>query len=132
MITIMLPWPDKDLSPNARVHWRKKAEAVKLAREVGHYSAHGREIEYNGRFVAEFIFHPPDRRRRDLDNCLASCKSYIDGVCDYVGIDDSQIKRKTLEWGALVEGGSVELRIGAITKTADSGNTDDRYYRKDE
>jgi hypothetical protein len=31
-MTLHLPWPPKELSPNARVHWAKKSKAAKAYR----------------------------------------------------------------------------------------------------
>ena len=39
---------------------------------------------------ATITFHPPDARRRDLDNMLASSKSAIDAVSEAIGTDDSK------------------------------------------
>jgi hypothetical protein len=39
VITITLPWPDKRLSPNARCHWREKANAANMARAEGRIAA---------------------------------------------------------------------------------------------
>jgi crossover junction endodeoxyribonuclease RusA len=122
MITIELPWPDKRLSPNSRVHWRTKGAAAKEAREHGLYGV--LEITHvwpkekapplkplPEQFEATYIFHPPDKRRRDVDNILSSCKNFQDGVCDGLEIDDSRIKRTVLEWGEVVKGGKVVLRL---------------------
>lgn len=35
-------------------------------------------------------FHPPDGRRRDLDNLLASVKAGLDGISEAVQVDDSR------------------------------------------
>ena len=58
--------------------------------------------------------YPPDKKRRDLDNVFASMKSAIDGVCQGLEIDDSQIHRVTLEWGVVVKDGAVELELKGI------------------
>jgi crossover junction endodeoxyribonuclease RusA len=60
---------------------------------------------------AQFIFHPPDRRRRDIDNVHAMCKPFQDGVCRSLSVDDSRIKRTVLEWGEVVKGGKVTLTL---------------------
>jgi crossover junction endodeoxyribonuclease RusA len=122
MITIELPWPDKRLSPNSRCHWHEKAEAAKIAREQGLYGV--LEITYiwpkdkapplkplPEQFEAQYTFHPPDKRHRDVDNVHSSCKNFQDGVCDALEIDDSRIKRTVLEWGEVVKGGKVVLRL---------------------
>jgi crossover junction endodeoxyribonuclease RusA len=36
------------------------------------------------------IYAPPDKRRRDTDGMLSACKSYLDGIADHIGLDDSK------------------------------------------
>lgn len=123
MITIELPWPDKDLSPNTNLHWYPKNKAKDKAREDGAWCTHmvmmDMSIPVDSFFVencekATLIFHPPDRRRRDQDNAIASMKSYLDGVCDKLGFDDSQFEKINGEWGDIVKGGKVILTLEAI------------------
>ena len=122
MIEITLPWPAKELSPNSRCHWREKAEATLDAKEQGCYAvleiqtvwpidADIQPSPFPDKFEACYKFHPPDRRKRDIDNCLAMMKAYQDGVCAAIGIDDSRIRRTVLEWGEVVKGGRVVLRL---------------------
>jgi len=33
-------------------------------------------------------FYPPDKRRRDFDNQIASFKAGFDGIADVIGVDD--------------------------------------------
>lgn len=89
-VTVNLPWPHKDLSPNARGHWAKKAKAKKKARHDAAacaLEAGVRHISGNSLLV-KVVFCPPDNRHRDLDNMLASLKAGLDGIADVVGIDD--------------------------------------------
>ena len=117
MLTVDLPWPDKRLSPNARNHWTAKAEASQTAKAQGCYLTMEVRDPYIDltqqppHYEAHYIFHPPDKRRRDIDNFLAMMKNYQDGVCAALGIDDSRIKRTVIEWGAVVKGGKVVLRL---------------------
>ena len=120
MIEIVLLWPDKRLSPNARVHWAvlsalketSKGDAWWSTFEALQGSRHpGRADKYE----AQYIFNPPDRRKRDIDNCLAMMKEAQDGVCDYLGLDDSRIKRTVLEWGDVTPGGKVVLRLEELS-----------------
>ena len=115
MIEITLPWPDKRLSPNARVHWREKAGAADEAHRAGYLVALATEdLPYvlDGlSYVVSYEFCPPDRRRRDQDNYLGMMKNYVDGVFHYLRSDDSRIKRTVLEWGEVVKGGKVVLRL---------------------
>ncbi len=40
------------------------------------------------RVAVSFEFCPPDERRRDRDNLIASMKAVTDGIADALGIDD--------------------------------------------
>lgn len=37
-------------------------------------------------------FYPPNRQKRDVDNCLSACNAGIDGMAQALGIDDSLLK----------------------------------------
>src|SRR5690242_2636782 len=90
-----LPWPPRELSPNARVHYLAKSRVTKAYREQAYWLARKSSAEmFPCSVLAEtpitlaFTFHPPDRRRRDLDTMLSSVKSGIDGVADAMGVND--------------------------------------------
>lgn len=90
---IILPYPSPNLSPNARVHWAKKAKSAKLAREAGRMATlAARPSDYGGEYpiAMRIIAYPPDKRRRDADNLLASLKSSLDGIADALKVDDSR------------------------------------------
>ena len=63
MNVVFLPWPPKELSPNASIHWAKKAKFKKA-------------------------FYPPDKRHRDADNMVAAIKSGLDGLADALMVND--------------------------------------------
>lgn len=90
--SIVLPWPDKRLSPNARFHWAQKALATKKARVDAAWAA--REAGLQGieaqAIKATIIFSPKTALAYDLDNALASLKPAIDGIAAVVGVDDSR------------------------------------------
>lgn len=44
------------------------------------------------RVSLRLLFVPPDRRRRDDDNLIASFKPYRDGISDALGIDDAHFR----------------------------------------
>ena len=114
MIEIHLPWPDKRLSPNARVHWAVKARAVKSARSDGYWCTWLIGLAWRidkVKFVSQYTFYPPDRRQRDQDNYSAMMKSYQDGVCDALGVDDFCFQMDAPVWGEVVKGGRVVLRL---------------------
>jgi crossover junction endodeoxyribonuclease RusA len=115
--SITLPWPDKRLNPNARVHWADLAKAKKAARNAAAWEARiqGAHIIKGkaGRVRATITFSPPDRRARDLDNCIAAMKAAIDGIADVIGVDDSKWTF-TATMGEPVKGGRVRLDIEAV------------------
>lgn len=111
---LRLPYPASILSPNSpKRHWRAKQPAKEAARTEAYLES----VQFQSTFAGVkklkmlLIICPPDHKRRDLDNVFASMKSSIDGMCKGLGIDDSQIRRVTLEWGAVVKGGAVELEL---------------------
>ena len=114
---ITLPWPDPALSPNKRIDRRAligiKAKAKQAAWALTRKSNAGsfKHLAEHGLHV-RYTFNPPDRRRRDLDNLLSSMKSAIDGLALAIGVDDSEFRVITLQWGDVVKGGSVVVDIG--------------------
>lgn len=111
MSVIILPWPDKRLSPNARPHWGAKARAAKSARHAGYFAAKAAKasITWEGDIHAFITFYPPDRRGRDDDNLIASFKSYRDGIADALGIDDKRIRIHPVLADEIRTGGAVEV-----------------------
>lgn len=87
---ITLPWPPKELSPNARCHWAVKARAFKAYRLDCWASFAGFRKALVGRTSFAVTFHPPSGRRHDIDNCFASIKAAIDALAQITGIDDSE------------------------------------------
>lgn len=116
-IAVVLPWPSRKLSPNANAHWRVKAEekrkyrkacCVETIRQAPPAPREGMLLRL------EMAFSPPDRRRYDVDNLLASMKSGIDGMCDALAIDDSgfdSVLVKKLDRDPEQDGGCVYVRI---------------------
>lgn len=87
---ISLPWPDRDLHPNARVHFRPLAAAKKLARNDAYWLAKKAGIHppAEGRIILVVSFFWPDNRPRDLDGAFASLKAHFDGIADALGVND--------------------------------------------
>lgn len=117
---ILLPWPDPGLSPNARVHRMVKAKIAKEMRQLGYLAAH--QATLGGLFggakalQVSLRFQPPDGRRRDLDNLYASMKPYLDGVFDFLGVDDALVRVAHLHLDQQqVEGGRVWLEVGRLS-----------------
>ena len=97
MIEIKLPFPDKKLSSNARLHWKAKLSAKAIARNVGYFACYEMMTEGRNNIIdsladkklAIFIkVHAPNNRRHDILNVGDNLKYYIDGICEALGIDD--------------------------------------------
>ncbi len=113
MAELFLPWPDKRLSPNARVHWSSLARAKKAAKRTAYYTTLEAGI---GKIEADtlsvkYSFFPPDHRRRDADNMLAACKAYADGIAQAIGIDDSKWNIAIAARGAVERAGMVKVEL---------------------
>ena len=96
------PWPPKELSPNARVHWRALAKAKAEYKEDCGWSLAGwKSGGVNAPappVMAQVTFVVADRRRRDSDNHMAMLKPVWDAlVALEVLEDDSHDKLKIAE-----------------------------------
>lgn len=115
MRELVLPWPSKDLSPNARTHWAKRAKAAKAQREQARLLAiaagwRGAALP-DGRLHLWIDFYPPTKRLPDDDNMLARIKPARDGIADALGIDDKRFVSHPLVRDAPVKGGAVVIRL---------------------
>lgn len=114
---LVLPWPSRDLHPNARVHWARRAKAAKSARFMA--CALTRSLGWRGEQLPPGRLHlwidayPPDRRRRDTDGVLSSLKSTIDGIADALGIDDHRFVPHPWLKDEVRHGGEIRVRITA-------------------
>src|SRR5690242_1394791 len=89
---IELPWPPKELTPNARRrnHWRVTQRHAKEYRlrcfllTVAAKAPKG--------VITSVTFYPPDRRRRDDDGMIGAFKAGRDGVADALGCDDHKFR----------------------------------------
>jgi Holliday junction resolvase RusA-like endonuclease len=96
-IALTLSFPPRELSPNYRSrHWTQVARAKKAYRTecmVDARNARDCRTEYPLRAPVEahvvFVVGARDRLP-DVDNCLASLKAGIDGVCDAGVITDDR------------------------------------------
>ena len=79
--------PPAALSPNSRLHFRRKAKIVKEWRELTHLTTMVaiQRQRIRGKWERAIwspIFTWPDRRRRDEDNACSRCKPLLDGIVD--------------------------------------------------
>lgn len=88
-LDICLPHPHRALRPNGRAHWAVRARRTKEAkfrawlkvRSAGPDAAALNPVRYAVTWY--FKGAVPD-----ADNCLASCKAYLDGAAQAFGVDD--------------------------------------------
>ena len=116
MNVLYLPWPNRDLHPNARVHWARRARVAHAAREFAAWEAKAKWVKGAvpaGPLALLVTFCAPDRRRRDQDGCLSAIKAYLDGIADAMRFDDSRIAKTVLAWGEPKRGGEVVVRLEA-------------------
>lgn len=112
-IKFFLPWPNKTLSPNSRVHWSALAKAKKKAKSDAYYLALEAGL---GKIEADTVsvkltFYPPSKRRYDSDNLLAQHKGAIDGISQAIGIDDSKFQITFGMAGVIEKNGMVKVEL---------------------
>lgn len=113
-VVIELPYP-----PSANHYWRRVGDRTLISREGRKFRkrviarlARRTAKPMSGRVAVHVTAHPPDRRRRDLDNAM---KALLDAL-GHGGVyeDDGQIDRLEIERGSVVPGGKVVVRITPI------------------
>lgn len=110
---IFLPWPDRRLSPNARVHWTALARAKKQSKKWAFYltkEAGLGKIEADS-ITVKYSFFPPSRRAYDLDNLVASMKAAADGIALAIGVDDSKWNIAVSPRGPVERNGMVKVDL---------------------
>ena len=108
---VLLGWPPKVLSPNARTHWAARSRAAKAYRYSCFMAAKlAGLVAPAGRILLQLEFLPPTARRRDDDNLLASFKAGRDGLADALGIDDSLFVSQ-VQIGEVHPGGAVRVTL---------------------
>ena len=110
---ITLPWP-----PTVNTYWRHVGKRTLLSKKGREYRTLVRlavlaqawnKYEMKGSLEVRIIAHPPDKRRRDLDNLP---KAILDSL-EHAGVfeDDNQVARLVIERAALRPGGEVRVTI---------------------
>lgn len=115
-LEVVLPWPGRELSPNARHrHWSEKSSATKAYRDIayvlGRQAMGSRAGAPDGEYRVALRFRPPNIRNRDQDNMVASMKSGLDGLARAIGLDDCKFRLDEPEIAEVHEGGAVMVRI---------------------
>ena len=84
---ITLPWPDKALSPNSRKDRRYTGDIRQSYRKACWALCNAAKLDRSLTHL-NITFHPPDGRKRDLDNMLGAIKYGLDGMALALGVDD--------------------------------------------
>jgi crossover junction endodeoxyribonuclease RusA len=113
---ITLPWPNKLLSPNSRVHYIVKSKAAKAAKKVGHLCTLESKvrIDWDGEIHLWITFYPPDKRSRDDDNLIGSFKHYRDGIAQALGIDDKRFRTHPFVSDQVSKNGMVIVKLTQV------------------
>ncbi len=111
MITLIFPYPPKELNPNKKMHWAVKARYAKAYRGICKDIATSKWWSIpTGDLVLDLEFYPPDNRRRDDDNMIASFKNGRDGLAEALGIDDVRFQTRFKVMDKF-KGGKVVVKI---------------------
>lgn len=108
---IELPWPSHTLNPNNTSHWRVKAKVKQAQKDIAYAAAKAVPPPKVTPVHLKFIFYPPDKRKRDLDNLLASMKAACDGISYAWEINDSQFRPITIDMGTVIKKGKVVICV---------------------
>lgn len=117
---IELPWLNRHLSSNARIHWAQRQKLVRSCRNTAHVMtlATLKPWERDALRVGTDKIHvfitylPPDNRRRDRSNmdCNLTMKAYLDGIADAIGVDDNRFV-PSYRVGEVTKGGGVIVEM---------------------
>ena len=123
-MTLELPWP-----PSVNHYYRHVGPRVLISREgriyretVANRLKASRVRKFTGSVELQIQLYPPDRRRRDIDNCM---KCLLDSLT-IGGLyeDDSQIKKMSIEMLEPMEHGMAVLKVKNYENTTEREGED--------
>lgn len=119
MISLRLPWPPKELSPNFRGHWASISRAKKVYRIAACLTTmralrHAERFDRLGGVRITYEFCPPTARAYDRDNLAARMKAATDGISDALGMNDRGFHFAPVVLGAKEKGGLVRVTIESL------------------
>src|SRR3990167_7128305 len=103
-----------------RAHWAVRHTAFQKAKHNAYWTTREviaglkQKFPRGAESPVYIVFQPPDNRRYDSDNVLASCKAYLDGIAEALGIDDLAFNPITLFRAAPVKDGLIAFTVGEI------------------
>lgn len=80
--TIELPFPPLNLNEQRRQHWAVKRREIANVRQITWGLVRNARVPSFGQVEVRLTFFPPDRRRRDEDNIVATLKPVCDALVD--------------------------------------------------
>lgn len=96
VLSISLPLPPRELSPNSRVHWRRRAELTKLTRSDAAAVAAlamrqcGFPFPWSDVELRTNWYWPDKRSMSDDDNLIGRFKAVRDGIADAGVVSDDR------------------------------------------
>ena len=115
MIKLVFPWFNPVLNPNVKKFHMTKATAQKSQKKEWYFLTKKQLPIVPGKTAEEIelsiTYYPPDKRRRDTDNCKAAIKGGLDGLALGIGIDDRYFSYGYERKGEVKEGGEIEIQI---------------------
>lgn len=125
-VEIVLPWPPRGLSPNARLTVLAKAALFKKAKHLAFFrtkeTLNGEKIALRKgqRMNVQLVLEPPVLRYHDEDNLLANCKATLDGIAMAMGINDHFFHFREQIWKTPDPKGKGILRVVCEWEEADA------------
>lgn len=120
---VRLPFPPSELMPNrskGRI-WQATKDIRSKYRDDAYALAKKAHIAGNsygdGNIPVSIIFSMPDKRHRDLDNCLAATKHAMDGIAQALGVNDSRFKPLVVDSVLGEKPGCVIVAVGVRVTT---------------
>lgn len=111
MSRVELEWFDKRLNPNMKTYWRKVNTLRGEQKLLALIAARSTTPIKQGTYPLKITFYPPCRRRRDLDNCLASIKGALDGIAQAWGVDDRLFRPIHADFGDKCDDGKIIVEV---------------------
>lgn len=109
-----LPYP-----PTINTYWRRVGNKTLLSSKARDYRRDvlnklrfrftGTSPIFTGEVEVVITFHPPDRRKRDLDNLPKGLLDALKYALVYA--DDSQVRRIDMQFGEVREGGAAVVTV---------------------
>lgn len=110
-----LPFPPRQLSPNARLHWRALAKAKKAYKAECAWTLFQQpspKFNDGERIPLSITISPPDNRKRDRDNLQHSLKYALDELACHFGVDDFMFD-PSYRFADPIKGGKVVVEVPA-------------------